>query len=31
MSWFDYSLEPQSDIAFIDMKNQQGNTMESYF
>ncbi len=21
MSWFDYSLEPQSDIAFIDMKS----------
>lgn len=21
MSWFDYSLEPKSDIAFIDMKS----------
>jgi len=21
MSWFDYSLEPNSDIAFIDMKS----------
>ena len=21
MTWFDYSLEPKSDIAFIDMKS----------